>query len=137
MAHPFPPQECAPARWGITWWAFRATWWTRRATSGTISEWTTCAWSVTTATSWTRPLRRAQCPESGRLAEVRRVDGREVEAVHLKVNRGEIRDHGDWGSWARCSPGGTLCGLQTRVEHDDVLNDDAGLCDVVAFCCTI
>ncbi|XP_037775913.1 vitelline membrane outer layer protein 1 homolog [Penaeus monodon] len=69
--------------------------------------------------------------------EVRQVGGREVEAVHLKVNRGDTRDHGDWGLWARCSAGGTLCGLQTRVEHDDVLNDDAGLCDVIVFCCAI
>merc|ERR1712168_784637 len=62
------------------------------------------------------------------------VEGRDVEAVHLKLTK-EVRDHGDWGSWARCTPGKVVCGLQTRVEDEDVLNDDAGMCDVVIYCC--
>ncbi|XP_071518501.1 vitelline membrane outer layer protein 1 homolog [Panulirus ornatus] len=61
---------------------------------------------------------------------------REVEAVHLKIEKSALaRDYGDWGSWARCSPNNRICGHQSRLEPEHVIDDDAGITDVVMFCC--
>ena len=46
------------------------------------------------------------------------------------------RDFGDWGLWRACSAGNKVCGLQVRLEDDHLLDDDAGVTDVVVFCCT-
>ena len=40
-----------------------------------------------------------------------------------------------WSDWAYCSPGLSVCGIQTRVEPQHIANDDAGLSDLVLFCC--
>lgn len=47
----------------------------------------------------------------------------------------ETRDYGEWGSWATCSEGNRICGLEVRLEDDHPLDDDAGLTDIITFCC--
>lgn len=65
------------------------------------------------------------------------IDGRPMEAVHFTLTKGKAGDHGDWSSWATCSTGLRICGLETRVEHESTVSDDAGATDVTMFCCTV
>ncbi|KAK7073139.1 hypothetical protein SK128_005178 [Halocaridina rubra] len=64
------------------------------------------------------------------------IKGREIEAVHVALNN-EGRDAGDWSTWAYCSTGNRICGLETRVERDTTLTDDAGVVDVTMYCCSV
>ncbi|XP_045594035.1 vitelline membrane outer layer protein 1-like [Procambarus clarkii] len=67
-------------------------------------------------------------------------DGRVVEVVHLKtgLREGRVKLVGDgvWSLWAECSGTSRICGLQTRVEPDETFTDDAGVCDLIMFCCS-
>lgn len=47
----------------------------------------------------------------------------------------EARDLGEWGSWASCTSGNKICGLQVRLEDDHIADDDAGVSDVIMYCC--
>lgn len=63
------------------------------------------------------------------------LNGKEMEAVYVKLLRSaKTRDYGDWGMWRACSSG-KVCGLQVRLEDNHPLDDDAGITDVVIFCC--
>ncbi|CAL4078093.1 unnamed protein product [Meganyctiphanes norvegica] len=46
-------------------------------------------------------------------------------------------DYGDWGTWAYCSAGQRVCGLQTRIEPEQVTGDDAGMVDMKLDCCAV
>ncbi|XP_063585902.1 vitelline membrane outer layer protein 1 homolog [Penaeus indicus] len=81
-------------------------------------------------------LERAENPEIQR--ERITVDEREVEAVYLKAGHaGTPRIDGVWSLWAYCSSGNYVCGLETRVEKESTLTDDAGLSDFVLYCCVL
>ncbi|KAK4309577.1 hypothetical protein Pmani_018800 [Petrolisthes manimaculis] len=68
--------------------------------------------------------------------EMMEVEGRQVEAVRTKIAiSAQIRDYGEWGMWGKCSPGNKICGHESRVEPESTLSDDAGLVDVIMFCC--
>uniref|UniRef100_A0A2P2IA81 Vitelline membrane outer layer protein 1 homolog n=1 Tax=Hirondellea gigas TaxID=1518452 RepID=A0A2P2IA81_9CRUS len=54
------------------------------------------------------------------------IGGIDVEA---KFNEGE------WSTWAVCSLGRAVCGLQTRVEAPQLLDDDTAITDINFFCC--
>ncbi|KAL7637229.1 UNVERIFIED_CONTAM: hypothetical protein RMT77_011941 [Armadillidium vulgare] len=41
----------------------------------------------------------------------------------------------EWGPLATCPSGTKVCGLQTRVDAINLFDDDAGLCDVILYCC--
>ncbi|KAG0716862.1 Vitelline membrane outer layer protein 1 [Chionoecetes opilio] len=68
--------------------------------------------------------------------ELTQVGNREMEAVHMKIRQSaDARDYGDWGLWKACSPGNKVCGLETRLQDGHTLEDDAGLTDVIMYCC--
>ncbi|XP_050686034.1 vitelline membrane outer layer protein 1 homolog [Eriocheir sinensis] len=68
--------------------------------------------------------------------EMKNLGDREVEAVHMKLRKSaHARDLGEWGAWANCSVGNKICGLQVRLEDDHLVEDDAGVSDVIMFCC--
>ncbi|XP_042217547.1 vitelline membrane outer layer protein 1 homolog isoform X2 [Homarus americanus] len=64
--------------------------------------------------------------------EILTVDGREMEAIFLTT---KITDDGVWSSWASCTGNNRICGHQSRVQTNSIA-DDAGLCDVIMFCCS-
>ncbi|KAK7073138.1 hypothetical protein SK128_005177 [Halocaridina rubra] len=64
-------------------------------------------------------------------------EGKETEAVHVIINEKEsTKDAGEWGSWAFCTTGLRICGIETRVERDTTLTDDAGVVDLIMYCCS-
>ncbi|XP_076041777.1 vitelline membrane outer layer protein 1-like [Oratosquilla oratoria] len=52
------------------------------------------------------------------------------EAIRLR-----LRSNSHWSFWTSCSWGLRICGVQSRVEPEHVLDDDAGLTDLIFFCC--
>nr|ACK44247.1 vitelline membrane outer layer 1-like protein [Scylla paramamosain] len=80
------------------------------------------------------PNKKGKSPVVAR--EMTKIEGREVEAVYMKLQRSaHTRDYGDWGTWRACSAA-KVCGLQVRLEDNHPLDDDAGVTDAVIFCCT-
>lgn len=57
--------------------------------------------------------------------------GRKIETIRLRLDN--TRLHGDWGTWAYCSPDLYVVGIRTTVEEGSA-GDDAGLTDVTLYC---
>ncbi|XP_050686033.1 vitelline membrane outer layer protein 1 homolog isoform X3 [Eriocheir sinensis] len=60
------------------------------------------------------------------------IKGRWAEVVRQRSGA-ETKLNGQWGTWAYCSPGLTVMGIQTFVDEGDI-GDDSGLTDVRLFC---
>ena len=58
------------------------------------------------------------------------------ENTDIKESKiGIISDGYDFSSYQHCPDGSAVCGLETRVDHDDYFGDDLGITDVVLHCC--
>ncbi|XP_066976709.1 vitelline membrane outer layer protein 1 homolog [Macrobrachium rosenbergii] len=64
------------------------------------------------------------------------IGGREMEAVHIKATLQNAKT-GEYSLWAACSGTNRICGLASEVEHETTFTDDAGLCNIVMYCCTV
>ncbi|XP_071518500.1 vitelline membrane outer layer protein 1-like [Panulirus ornatus] len=83
------------------------------------------------------PTRRHRQEQDGEEVSRERVelDGeRTVEVVRSSRGHREAKLNGNWGSWAECSAGKRVIGIQTIVEEHHPFEDDAGLCDVTMLC---
>ncbi|XP_068230528.1 vitelline membrane outer layer protein 1 homolog [Palaemon carinicauda] len=64
------------------------------------------------------------------------IDGHEMEAVHVKATIQSDKS-GAYGLWASCTGTNRICGIQTQVEAETTFTDDAGMCDLIMFCCAV
>lgn len=44
---------------------------------------------------------------------------------------------GDWGEWSVCPRESAICGMRTQYEAPSFTIDDAGVCDMLLFCCAL
>ncbi|KAK8385983.1 hypothetical protein O3P69_010615 [Scylla paramamosain] len=44
---------------------------------------------------------------------------------------------GNWGEWSACPKDSAICGIQTRYNKPTIAVDDAGVSDMLLFCCAL
>jgi len=58
------------------------------------------------------------------------------ETIGGYTDTSRIKD-GDWSSWTECPLETAVCGLQTRVENPQLVDDDTAITDISLFCCEL
>ncbi|XP_045136542.1 vitelline membrane outer layer protein 1 homolog [Portunus trituberculatus] len=54
-----------------------------------------------------------------------------VDGAYAKIPLGE------WGEWSACPKDSAICGIQTQYNKPTTAVDDAGVCDMLLFCCSL
>ncbi|XP_062868006.1 vitelline membrane outer layer protein 1-like [Trichomycterus rosablanca] len=117
----------------------------RPISSGVISRYSTvtsdfASWGVWTQDTWCKngvlKAFQLQVQPSQGAGDDTAANNIQFKCTGDQVLVGSGTGWGSWGKWSPDCPGTGICGIQTKVQPPQGVNDDTALNDVRFFCCS-